>query len=221
MCKNFIFFLFSCYFILCGQKSTAQGSGLLIQQYGKSNLDEFGLRKWNYDAHLLLNRFNTTDRETKGKIGFSAGGSVRYNFKKSYGLRTGIDIHSINYAYDLANDTSKDQLLFLSIPLTGRLYPVKRVTLELGLVYNFLLKTKGDPPTNLEEFPVTYPEGTFSNSFGVLAAVHYTFWKRFSASIQYQFQKNNTNPVQRETNGFAGFMLGFHYTFLTPKIPVN
>ena len=207
--------------ILFWTNSRAQGSGLLIQQYGKSNVDEIGLRKWNFDAHLFLNRFNTKDRETKGKISRSAGGSVRYNFKKSYGLRTGIDIHSINYAYNLAYDTSKDQLLFLSIPLTGRLYPVKRVTLELGLVYNFLLKTKGDPPTNLEEFPVTYPEGTFSNSFGVLAAAHYTFWKRFSASIQYQFQKNNTNPVQRETNGFAGFMLGVHYTFLTPKIPVN
>ena len=221
MCKNFFFCLFSCCFILCGQKTSAQGSSLLIQQYGKSNVDEFGLRKWNYDAHLLLNRFNTADRETKGEIGFSAGGSVRYNFRKSYGLRTGIDIHSVNYTYNLANDTSKDQLLFLSIPLTGRLYPVKRVTLELGLVYNFLLKAKGDPPTNLEEFAVTYPDDTFSDSFGVLAAVHYTFWKRFSASFQYQFQKNNTNPVQRETNSFAGFMLGVHYTFLTPKIPVN
>ena len=221
MFKNFIFFLFSSCFILCVQKSSAQGSGLLIQQYGKSNVDEIGLRKWNYDAHLLLNRFNTTDRETNGKIGFSTGGSVRYNFRKSYGLRSGIDIHSINYAYDLANDTSKDQLLFLSIPLTGQLYPVKRVKLELGLVYNFLLKTKGDPPINLEEFPVTYPDGTFKNSYGVLAAAHYTFWKRFSASFQYKFQKNNTNPVQRETNGFAGFMLGVHYTFLTPKIPIN
>ena len=207
--------------ILFWTNSRAQGSGLLIQQYGKSNVDEIGLRKWNFDAHLFLNRFNTTDRETKGKISLSAGGSVRYNFKKSYGLRTGIDIHSINYAYNLANDTSKDQLLFLSIPLTGRLYPVKRVTLELGLVYNFLLQSKGDPPTNLEEFPVAYPDDTFSNSFGVLAAAHYTFWKRFSASLQYQFQKNNTNPVQRETNGFAGLMLGVHYTFLTNKIPPN
>ena len=207
--------------ILFWTNSRAQGSGLLIQQYGKSNVDEIGLRKWNFDAHLFLNRFNTTDRETKGKISLSAGGSVRYNFKKSYGLRTGIDIHSINYAYNLANDTSKDQLLFLSIPLTGRLYPAKRVTLELGLVYNFLLQSKGDPPTNLEEFPVAYPDDTFSNSFGVLAAAHYTFWKRFSASLQYQFQKNNTNPVQRETNGFAGLMLGVHYTFLTNKIPPN
>ena len=207
--------------ILFWTNSRAQGSGLLIQQYGKSNVDEIGLRKWNFDAHLFLNRFNTTDRETKGKISQSAGGSVRYNFKKSYGLRTGIDIHSINYAYNLANDTSKDQLLFLSIPMTGRLYPAKRVTLELGLVYNFLLQSKGDPPTNLEEFPVAYPDDTFSNSFGVLAAAHYTFWKRFSASLQYQFQKNNTNPVQRETNGFAGLMLGVHYTFLTNKIPPN
>ena len=78
--------------ILFWTNSRAQGSGLLIQQYGKSNVDEIGLRKWNFDAHLFLNRFNTTDRETKGKISRSAGGSVRYNFKKSYGLRTGIDI---------------------------------------------------------------------------------------------------------------------------------
>jgi len=220
MDKKLIFYLLG-FCILFWTNSRAQGSGLLIQQYGKSNVDEIGLRKWNFDAHLFLNRFNTTDRETKGKISRSAGGSVRYNFKKSYGLRTGIDIHSINYAYNLANDTSKDQLLFLSIPLTGRLYPVKRVTLELGLVYNFLLQSKGDPPTNLEEFPVAYPNDTFSNSFGVLAAAHYTFWRRFSASLQYQFQKNNTNPVQRETNGFAGLMLGVHYTFLTNKIPPN
>ncbi len=210
-----------CFCILFSTISRAQGSGLLIQQYGKSNVDEIGSRKWNFDAHLLLNRFNTTDRETKGKISLGAGGSVRYNFRKSYGLRTGFDIQSINYVYDLANDNSKDQLLFLSIPLTGRLYPARRVTLELGLVYNFLLQSKGDPPTNLEEFPVVYPDDTFSNSFGVLAAAHYTFWKRFSASLQYQFQKNNTNPVQRETNGFAGLMLGVHYTFLTAKIPVN
>lgn len=214
-------FLFLYLNLFCTQGVVAQGSGLLIQQYGKSNVDELSLRKWNYDVHLILNRFNTNDRNTKAKLGLSVGGSVRYNFRKSYGLRTGIDLHRINYKYDLEYDTSKDQLLFLSIPLTGRLYSIKNSTIELGMVYNFVLNAKGDPPANLEDEAVSYPAGTFSNSIGVLAAVHYRFWKRFSASLQYQFQKNNINPLQRETNSLSGLMLGVHYTFLPAKKPVN
>ncbi len=119
--------------------ANAQGEGLLIQQYGKSDIVNINLRKWNFDSHLLLNYFNTNDRNTKGKINLSFGGSVRYNFKKSYGLRSGLTLHKISYAYDLDNDTSIDQLIFLSIPLSGRLYPVKNITVELGVIYNFLL----------------------------------------------------------------------------------
>ena len=214
-------FLFTSLSVLFAYEIHAQGGSLLIQQYGKSNIDELGLRKWNYDAHLIFNRFNTIDRDTKGKLSLSIGGSVRYNFRKSYGLRTGVDLHYINYDYNLANDTSKDELLFLTVPLTGRLYPMKRVTIELGVVYNFILRAKGNPPVDLIDERVLYPNGTFSNSFGVLAAAHYTFWKRFSTSLQYQFQKNNIDPFQRETNGLAGLMLGIHYTFLTDKKPVN
>ena len=89
------------------------------------------------------------------------------------------------------------------------------------MVYNILLSAKGNPPEDNENLTLEYPKGTFDNSIGVLAAIHYTFWKRFSASIQYQFQKNNTNPIQRETNSFKGLLLGVHYTFLPAKRPVN
>ena len=86
--------------------------------------------------------------QQKSKLGISSGGTVSYNFKKSYGLRTGIDIHMLNYTYDSEKDSSKDELMFLSVPLTGRLYPVNRIKIELGIIYNFLLSAKGDPPTN-------------------------------------------------------------------------
>jgi hypothetical protein len=52
MDKKLIFYLLG-FCILFWTNSRAQGSGLLIQQYGKSNVDEIGLRKWNFDAHLL------------------------------------------------------------------------------------------------------------------------------------------------------------------------
>ena len=207
--------------VLCFQNSKAQSGDLLIQQYGKADVENMGLRKWNYDLHILPNFFNTNNRTTKGKLGISFGGTVRYNFKKSYGLRTGIDIHTLKYAYNSEEDQSEDQLIFLSIPLTGRLYPTNRVKIELGFVYNFLLNAKGDHPTNTKEGAVAYPDGTFSDSFGMLSAVHYSVWKRFSLSLQYQFQKSETSPFQRETNYFNGFLLGIHYTFLTAKTNSN
>ena len=213
------YFVFFSSFIFPTKEIFAQGGALLIQQYGTYDVENEGLRKWNYDVHTLLNRFNTTNRETQGKIGMSVGGTVRYNFKKSYGLRSGIDLHRFNYAYNSANDTSIDNLVFLSVPFTGRLYPFKRVTLEMGFVYNVLLSAKGNPPTNLEDGSISYPSGTFSNSFGVLTAVHYSLWKRFSASLQYQFQKKNNSQLQRETNALAGLMLGIHYRVLSRKIP--
>ena len=211
--------VFGC--LLGSQKACGQGGDLLIQQYGKADIENIGLRRWNYDAHLLFNRFNTSDRETKGKLGMSVGASVQYNFKKSYGLRSGVTLHRINYAYDLAADTSKDQLVFLSVPLSGRLYPVKKVVIELGIVYNFLLNAKGDPPANLEDESVSYSLGTFNDSFGMLSSVHYKVRSRFSASLQYQFQKKNTNPLQRETSAFSGLLLGIHYTLLSDKISPN
>tara|TARA_B100000767_G_scaffold275578_1_gene313445 strand:- start:27107 stop:27772 length:666 start_codon:yes stop_codon:yes gene_type:complete len=207
--------------ILYFQSSKAQSGDLLIQQYGKADIENVGLRKWNYDLHIAPNFFNTNNRTTKGKLGISLGGTVRYNFKKSYGLRTGIDIHSLKYAYNSEKDQSEDELIFLSIPLTGRLYPVNRVKIELGFIYNFILSAKGDPPTNTKKVAVSYPDGTFSNSFGMLSAVHYSVWKRFSVSLQYQFQKSETNPLQRETNYFNGILLGIHYTFLSSKKPSN
>lgn len=207
--------------VLSLQNSRAQGGDLLIQQYGKADIENIGLRKWNYEVHFATNFFNTNNRTTKGKLGMSMGGTVLYNFKKSYGLRTGIDIHTLKYAYNSEKDQSEDKLIFLSIPLTGRLYPVNRVKIELGFIYNFLVSAKGDPPTNIKDESVAYPNGTFSDSYGMLSAVHYSVWKRFCVSLQYQFQKSETNPLQRETNNFNGFLLGIHYTFLTAKKPSN
>ena len=207
--------------VLSLQNSRAQGGDLLIQQYGKADIENIGLRKWNYEVHFAPNFFNTNNRTTKGKFGVSMGGTVLYNFKKSYGLRTGIDIHTLKYAYNSEKDQSEDKLIFLSIPLTGRLYPVNRVKIELGFIYNFLVSAKGDPPTNTKDGSVAYPNETFSDSYGMLSAVHYSVWKRFSVSLQYQFQKSETNPLQRETNSFNGFLLGIHYTFLTAKKPSN
>lgn len=221
MTKPLLYFLLLVMTVFCIQNLRAQGGELLIQQYGKADVENIGLRKWNYEVHIAPNIFNTNNRATKSKLGISSGGTVSYNFKKSYGLRTGIDIHMLNYTYDSEKDSSKDELMFLSVPLTGRLYPVNRIKIELGIIYNFLLSAKGDPPTNTKEGAVPYPSGTFNNSFGMLAAVHYSVWKRFSVSVQYQFQKNNTNPLQRETNYFDGFLLGIHYTFLTTKKPSN
>ncbi len=216
--KKIFFILIICLF--SKQKVLAQDGYLLIQQYNKGGIDleNMNLRKWNYDAHILANYFNTADRSTKGAIGFSLGGTVRYNFKKSYGLRSGIDLHVIRYTYNAAN-TPQDRLAYISIPLTGRAYPFKRVTIELGAVYNILLDARGSSPTVADETLIKYPKGTFANSFGVLMSMHYTFKERYSVSVQYQFHKRSINPLQRETNNLRGFLLGAHYTLLPLKKP--
>lgn len=200
------------------QKLMAQDGYLLIQQYGKNGVDleNINLRKWNYDAHILLNYFNTTDRKTEGEIGFRLGGTVRYNFKKSYGLGSGIDFYIVRYTYNNIN-SFKDRIAYLSFPLTARAYLFKRITIEMGVVYNILLEAKGSTATGTDKTLKKYPKGTFANSFGVLMSVHYTFKERYSISLQHQFNKRSIDPLQRETNNLRGFLLGVHYTLLSPK----
>ena len=55
MFKHLMSFLvvFGC--LLGSQKACGQGGDLLIQQYGKTDIENIGLRRWNYDAHLLFN----------------------------------------------------------------------------------------------------------------------------------------------------------------------
>lgn len=207
-------------FLLCFGSlwsSIAQGPGLLIQQYSKASYDLEYYRKWNFDVLLQPHLSKPTNRDSKGKIQFDLGGRVHYRMTKSFGLTSGVDYHRIKYQYAFENDNSVDHLNFFRLPLLLSVYPVKRLRLSLGGSYQFFLSATGQPPPATE--PLAYPSGSFINSIGVMASAHYRVYRKFSASIGFHFQKRSSNPIDRLSQNFKGFSIGFAYTLLNPNQP--
>ena len=207
-------------FLLCvGDfwSSTAQGPGLLIQQYGKASYDLEYYRKWNFDVLVQSHLSKPTNRESKGKLQFNLGGRVHYRMAKSFGLTSGVDLHRIKYQYAYENDNSIDHLNFLRLPLLLSVYPVKRLHLSLGGSYQFFLSATGQPPPATA--PLPYPSRSFVNSIGVMASAHYRVYQKFSASLGFHFQKRSSNPLDRVSQNFKGFSLGVAYTLLNPNQP--
>jgi hypothetical protein len=108
-------------------------------------------------------------------------------------------------------------LTYLSIPLTLRVFPSRKLLFETGLLYNHLLQAKNTEIVDLRNQSKLYPEGVFKNAFGWLFAVQYNVWKRFDVSLQYRFFRKPTDPLSNQKNNFEAFILGVHFFVLNPK----
>jgi hypothetical protein len=195
----------------------AQGDANLLMQYNKGpDLDGF-YRKWNFDLHFHGVYGNSQLEYSIYKISYSAGVYIQYKFSKTLALNSGWDYFNLNYQYDLTRNQSHDQLSYLSMPLTLRVFPSRKLHFETGLLYNHLLTAQNSEIVDFRNQSTTYPQGRFKNAFGWLFAAQYNVWKKFSLSTQYRFYKKASDPLSDQTNDFKAFLIGVHYWILDPK----
>lgn len=195
----------------------AQGDDNLLLQYNKgADLDGF-YHKWNFDLHTHIVYGSTKEDYRLHKIRYSAGAYIQYKFSKTLAINSGTDHFNLSYQYNLRNNKSYDQLSYLSIPLTLRVFPSRKLLFETGLLYNHLLKAKNTEIVDLRNQSKLYPLGVFKNAFGWLFAVQYNVWKRLDVSLQYRFFKKSNYSLSDQKNNFDAIMFGFHFFVLNPK----
>lgn len=194
----------------------AQGDENLLLQYRKGP-DITRYRKWNFDLHLRGVRISPNGDYSTPKIGYVLGGNIQYKFSKSIGISTGIGLLSVNYQYNLKDNSTHDQIDYLNFPLAIRVFPTQRTIFETGLLYHHLIKAKNTAMVDLRQKSNSYPDNIFKNAFGWLFAVHYNIWKKFHISVEYRFFKKSTVTNNIQKNNFNGFILGIHFLILNPN----
>ena len=194
----------------------AQGDDNLLMQYNKGqDLDGF-YRKWNFDLHTRILYGNSKEDYSVSKISYSAGVYIQYKLSKTFAINSGGDYFSLRYQYILSKNQSYDQLAYLSIPLTIRVFPSRKLLFETGLLYNHLLQAQNTEILDPRYQSNDYPEGVFKNAFGWLFGTQYNIWKKFAISFQYRFSKRVSDPNAFQKNNFVAFMLGIHFFILNP-----
>ena len=207
------------FFLFCSLLSMgfAQGDDNLLMQYNKGpDLDAF-YRKWNVDLHTQLVYGNVKEDSRAFKIDYAAGAYLQYKFSKTFALITGADYFNLRYQYQLQSNQSYDRLCYLSIPLTLRVFPSRKLLFETGLLYNHLLNAQNTEIVDLANSSNIYPPRTFKNAFGWLFAAQYNVWKRLNVSLQYRFFKKASPALNVQKNNFEAWVLGLHFFVLNPK----
>ena len=195
----------------------AQGDANLLLQYNRGpDLDAF-YRMWNFDLHAHIIYGNMRENYTVRKITYSVGTYIQFKFSKTFALNSGADYFNLSYQYNLRKNQTYDQLTYLSIPLTLRVFPSRKIHFETGLLYNRLLSAQNTKIVDLKNRSNEYPQGVFKNAFGWLFASQYNVWKRVDVSLQYRFLKKETVPLSDQKNNFDAFLLGVHFYVLNPK----
>ena len=195
----------------------AQGDANLLLQYNKGpDLDGF-YRKWNVDLHSHLVYGHAKEDYSLARFSFAFGGYVQYKFSKTFALNSGVDFFTLHYRYNLSSNQSADRIRFLSVPLSLRVFPSRRLFFETGLLYNQLLRAENSEIVDLRKQSTTYPAGRFQNHFGWLFGAQYDLWKRINVSLQYRFMKKATDPLSLQKNNFEALLLGLHFFVLNPQ----
>ena len=194
----------------------AQGDENLLLQY-RIGPDITIYRKWNFDLHLRGVMISPNGEYTSPKIGYVLGGNIQYKFSKTIGISTGIGLLSVNYQYNLKDNSTHDQIDYLNFPLAIRVFPTQRTLFETGLLYHHLIKAKNTGMVDLGQKSNSYSDNIFKNAFGWLFAVHYNIWKKFNLSVEYRFFKKSTVTNNIQKNNFNGFILGIHFLILNPN----
>lgn len=199
----------------------SQGDDLLLLQYNKGPDPDGFYRKWNFDVHFLTIRVNAKGNYSKPALTSGFGNSVQYKFSKTFGIRSGASYFNIRYKYNLSDNQSTDKITYLTIPMTIRVFPSRKLLFETGFLYNFLLGAKNSEIQNIGTGSLDYEKGIFKNTFGMVVGSQYNAWKRLNVSLQYRVIKKASKPSVFQKNNFAGLMIGLHFFILNPmKKPI-
>ena len=213
MIKKITFIFFNLFAVVM----LAQGDSNLLLQYNKGpDLDAF-YRTWNFDIQAFAVRVNLNEDYSKPGVTYALGANVQYKLSKTFGLTSGIGFFNIHYQYELSTNTSTDKLSYVNFPLTVRVSPSRKLILETGAIYHFLLKAKNSEIVNLSNKSNVYEDGVFKNTLGWLFSVQYNVWKRLNISVQYRFIKKSSDAFSIQKNNFNGLLLGGHYFIFNPK----
>ena len=195
-----------------------QGGDLLIQQYNKGPVLDNVFSRWSIRPGVLLNRINTNLETTAPKITFGGGLEGEYRVSKTVGFLTGIYYNPIVYSYPVQDSLGIDRLRYLTVPLAIRLHPTNRVSLGVGVQYNFF--RKGEQLKTIGDYEQTepYTKDIFKNSLGGFAQVGYLFFKHFYGFVNFRWAGRSSPPTQPQTNNTSGFQIGLNYRIWRSRI---
>ena len=206
--------------LLSGLNIFSQAGGVLIQQYSKGPELNQMYSKWSFSIGPEVNRINSDLNTASPTITFGGMINIEYRFSKTVGLLSGLKFVPISYRYMLEGSIEKDRLKYLTIPLTLKLNPSKKISFGLGVLYNHY--KKGQRILKFEDAKIIteYPEGIFSNPFGLSAQISYHFWDRFNTTINYRWTKKSSPVTQPQSNNSKGLQVSLTYTLLqSVKMP--
>jgi hypothetical protein len=199
--------------LLWGLNMFSQGGNILIQQYSKGPELNQKYSKWSFSIGPEVNRINSDLNTASPTITVGGMISIEYRFSKTVGFVTGLGFVPISYRYVSGNSLGKDRIQYLTIPLTLKLKPSKKISFGLGVLYNHY--KKGQRILKFEDAKVItqYPKGIFSNPFGLSAQIGYGFWYRFNATISYRWTKKSSPVTKPQSNNSKGLQMSLTYNF--------
>tara|TARA_B100000287_G_scaffold82759_4_gene75466 strand:- start:1086 stop:1730 length:645 start_codon:yes stop_codon:yes gene_type:complete len=210
--KKKIFFVFS----LLSGFIFSQGDDLLLLQYNKGPDPDGFYKKWNFDIHYLTVFMKVKGKYSSPSLSYGFGTSAQYKFSKTFGIRSGVSYFNIKYKYDLSDNKSSDKISYLTIPITARVSPSRKLMFETGFIYNHLLRAENSEIQDPSTGSFNYQEGIFKDVLGMVVASQYNPWKRLNVSLQYRFLKKASKPSVIQKNNFTGFLLGLHFFIFDP-----
>tara|TARA_B100000686_G_scaffold327583_1_gene386623 strand:- start:5914 stop:6558 length:645 start_codon:yes stop_codon:yes gene_type:complete len=205
------------FFLLFLLSLKAQGDINLYKQYGTGPDPDNFFRPWNFSLYAKINSINSNQDYTKGKLSKGAGISIQRLLSKTFGASLGVEFYEIKYTYEGYLNDSMDEIDWIGIPLSIRLYPSRKLFFEIGAKYNILVTAKNseiiDPITGNNQ----YYDGIFDNTIGGFAGVQYQIWKRLNIGLSYQSLKRNKNNIEiLQPSIFSGLSFKFSVFLLDP-----
>ena len=194
----------------------AQGDANLLLQYNRGpDLDAF-YRKWNFDLHAHIIYGNMRENYSVRKITYSVGTYIQFKFSKTFALNSGADYFNLSYQYNLRKNQTYDQLTYLSIPMTLRVFPSRKIHFETGLLYSRLLSAQNTKIVDLKNQSNEYPQGFLKMLLVGFLPPNTMFGKDLMSPFNIVFFKE-TDPLSDQKNNFDAFLLGVHFYVLNPK----
>jgi len=197
--------------------SYGQGDKNLYKQY-RTGPDPYNFfHKWNYSFYAKFNLINSDQNYTKIRPGKGLGFMIQKLNSKSFGFGTGFEFNEVNYKYLGYFNGSKDNLNYLTIPFSIRLYPSRKLYIESGVKYYYLLSAKNSEYINPNDNSNNYLDDLFDSSPGIFFGFNYKIWKRLHIGIQYEYLKGSRkNQVGIYPNNFRGLSLKIETFFKNP-----
>lgn len=188
--------------------SYCQGDKNLYKQYRTGPDPNNFFHKWNYSLHAKLNLMNTNLDHTKIGIGKGFGFNIQRLTSKTFGFNLGLEFNEITYRYEGYFNDSKDYLKFFSIPLSIRLYTNRKLFIEGGIKYHYLISAENSQNVNPIDNSNNYIDGLFNDSIGPFIGFEYQVWKRLCVGIHYQYLKSaKQNLLEIYPNIFNGLTI--------------